>query len=202
MIMAKLTKEQKKNLKSLKTGRLTKKEALIGLLFILPWIIGALVFLLYPLGTSFWYALNNIRMTPLGKTFTFVGYGNFTQILLSDKEFPMELINYLVSTIVSVPVIVVFALIIAMMLNVNIKGKAFFRLIFFLPVIIVSGPVIGMLTDQGAASISTIDSQAITNAIGSFLPKSMAETIGDLFSSMISMLWYSWVQILILISAL
>lgn len=200
--MAKLTKEQKKNLKSLKTGRLAKKEALVGLIFILPWIIGALVFLLYPLGASFWYALNNIRMTPLGKTFTFVGYGNFTQILLSDKEFPMELIDYLVSTIISVPVIVVFALIIAMMLNVNIKGKAFFRLIFFLPVIIVSGPVMGMLTDQGAASISTIDSQAITSAISSFLPKNLAETIGSLFSNMITILWYSGVQILIFISAL
>lgn len=200
--MAKLTKEQKNNLKSVKTGRLAKKEALIGLIFVAPWIIGALVFLLYPLGTSFWYALNNIRMTPLGKQFTFVGYGNFTQILLSDKDFPMELMQYLVSTIISVPVIVVFALIIAMMLNVNIKGKAFFRLIFFLPVIIVSGPVMGMLTEQGAASISTIDSQAITNAISNFLPKSFAESIGSLFSNMITILWYSGVQILIFISAL
>lgn len=200
--MEKLTKEQKKNKKSIKTGRLAKREALIGLLFITPWIVGALIFLLYPLATSFWYALNNIRITPLGKTFNFVGYGNFTQILLSDKDFPMQLIEYLVTTIISVPVIVVFALIIAMMLNVNIKGKAFFRLIFFLPVIIVSGPVMGMLTEQGAASISTIDSQAITNAIASFLPQSFAESIGKLFSNMITILWYSGVQILIFISAL
>jgi len=198
----KLSKEEKKNKKKVKPGRLAKREALTGLLFVSPWIVGAVMFLAYPLITSFWYALNNIRITPLGKNFTFLGYGNFTQILLSDADFPTQLIDYLVSTIISVPVIVVFALIIAMMLNENIKAKGFFRLIFFLPVIIVSGPILGMLNQQGAGSITAIDTQAISSAITTFLPSAIGKPIAEIFENMVTILWYSGVQILIFLSGL
>lgn len=194
--------EMKKQKKKAKPGKLAKREAITGLLFILPWIIGALAFLAYPLITSFYYALNNIRITPLGKNFNFVGYGNFTQILLSDADFPTQLIDYLVTTIMSVPIIVVFALMIAMMLNQNIKAKGGFRLIFFLPVIIVSGPILGMLSESGAGSISAIDTQAISTAIHGFLPYTLAEPIAELFENMITILWYSGVQILIFLSGL
>ena len=197
-----MKKNEKHKKTKIKPGRLAKRDAITGLLFILPWIIGACVFLAYPLATSFYYALNNIRMTPLGKSFNFVGYGNFTQILLSDADFPTQLVDYMTTTVISVPVIVVFALIIAMMLNQNIKGRGFFRLIFFLPVIIVSGPILGMLTAQGAGSITAIDTQAISNAIHGFLPYSIAQPIAEIFENMVTILWYSGVQILIFLSGL
>lgn len=200
--MSKKEKNAKRTNAKIKPGRLARREAITGLLFVTPWIIGACIFLAYTMGTSFYYALNNIRMTPMGKKFTFVGTGNFTQILLADADFTPQLIEYVTSTVLSVPIIVVFALIIAMLLNGPIKCKGFFRLIFFLPVIVVSGPVMGMLADQGAATISTIDTQAITAAMSGFLPDSMASAISELFGSMITVLWYSGVQILIFLSAL
>lgn len=193
---------KKINVKKKKPRSLAQREAVTGLLFIAPWIVGALLFLAYPFINSFWYALNNIRITPIGKSFTFVGYGNFTQILLSDADFPTQLVDYLMTTIISVPIIVVFALMIAMMLNSNIKAKGFFRLIFFLPVIIVSGPILGMITQQGAGSITAIDTQAITKAIQDALPYSVAEPISGIFENMITILWYSGVQILIFLSGL
>ncbi len=171
----------------------------MGYLFMIPWFIGAGVFLAYPLISSFWYALNNIRITPLGRVFTFVGQGNFTQILIQDPDFLVQLVDYLTSTILSTPIIVVFAL---LMLNMRIKGKGFFRLIFFLPVIIVSGPILKMLTAEGAGSISAIDVQSLTAAIGSVLPSMLAKPISDVFSNMITTLWYSGVQILIFLSGL
>lgn len=198
----KLTKEQKQLLKQMKPGRLAKRDARMGIFFISPWIVGALLFLLYPLITSFQYALNNVRPTPLGMNFEFIGYGNFTQILLSDADFPTQLIDYVVSTIISVPIIVVFALMIAIMLNQPIKGKGIFRLIFFLPVIIVSGPILGMLNEEGAGSITALDTQAITQAIEGVLPSALASPISDIFENMITILWYSGVQILIFLSAL
>lgn len=200
--MSKLSKEEKKNRKKVKPGRLAKRDAMMGIAFISPWIVGMLLFLAYPLITSFNYALNNIRITPLGMNFNYVGYGNFTQILLSDADFPTTLIEYVVSTVISVPIIVVFALIIAIMLNQDIKGKGGFRLIFFLPVIIVSGPILGMLNGDGAGSITAIDMQAITDAIKGVLPNALAEPISDIFENMITILWYSGVQILIFLSAL
>jgi ABC-type sugar transport system permease subunit len=198
----KVRASRRKDKKRIAPGRLAKREAITGLLFVSPWIVGAAIFLVYTIGTSFWYALNNIRITPVGKNFTFLGFGNFTQILLSDADFPTQLIEYVLTTIVSVPVIVVFALIIAMLLNGKIKMKGLFRLIFFLPVIVVSGPVMGMLSDQGAATISTVDTQAIINAIDDYLPQYLTSAITDLFSNMITILWYSGVQILIFLSAL
>lgn len=183
-------------------GKLERREAMAGVLFILPWIIGAILFLAYPMITSFSYSLNNIRLTPLGKTFRYVGYGNYTEILLADSQFLPDLVDYILSTLISVPVIVVFALLIAMMLNQKIRGKGFFRLIFFLPVIIVSGPILGMLNEQGSSSVSAVDTQAITAAISSFLPKLLADPISSLFQNMITILWYSGVPILIFLSAL
>lgn len=88
------------------------------------------------------------------------------------------------------------------MLNQPIKGKGFFRLIFFLPVIIVSGPILGMLNAEGAGSITALDTQAITDAISGFLPAALAKPISSIFENMITILWYSGVQILIFLSAL
>lgn len=197
------TKREKRSIKRRsKPGRLTRKKAITGLLFITPWILGALIFLLYPLVTSFWYSLNNIRITPIGKNFNFIKMGNFTQILLTDPEFPTQIIEYIVSILISVPVINVFALIIAIMLNQKIRFRGLFRMIFFLPVIIVSGSVMGMLTSEGAVTLSSVDTLAIQGAIATFLPRYLAEPISDVFTNMIMILWFSGVQILIFLSGL
>ena len=185
-----------------KLGRLEKREARAGYLFILPWLIGVVLFLLYPLAQSFYYMWYNIRITPLGTKFSFVGTGNFTQIWLENPEFPQQLVTYIWQTIVEVPVIVVFALIIAIMLNGKIRLRGFFRLLFFLPVIIVSGPVMNMLVSEGAASIPAMNVQSIISAFDTFLPTKIAQSIGEMFSNMIMILWYSGVQILIFLSAL
>lgn len=49
----------------IKQGRLEAREARMGYLFLLPWLIGVVVFLLFPLGQSFYYMWFNIRITPL-----------------------------------------------------------------------------------------------------------------------------------------
>ena len=197
-----MSKEKKVKKPKGKIGKLERKEALAGYAFIAPWLIGVLLFMLYPLGQSFYYMWFNIRITPLETKFNYVGTGNFTQIWLENPEFPQQIVTYLWQTILEVPIIVVFALMIAMMLNGNIRLKGFFRLIFFLPVIIVSGPVMNMLVDEGAATIPSMNVQSIVAALDTFLPYSLAESIGELFSSMIMILWYSGVQILIFLSAL
>ena len=186
----------------IKEGKLERRQNRVGYLFVLPWIIGILAFTLIPLGQSFYYMWFNIRITPLETKFIPVGTGNFTQIWLENPEFPQQLVTYIWQTIVEVPVITVFALIIAMMLNSKIHLKGFFRLIFFLPVIIVSGPILNSLTEQNASTISVVDSQAVTAAIATFLPEVIATPISQLFSNMVTILWYSGVPILIFLSAL
>lgn len=196
-----MNKEKAKKVK-LRPGRLEKREARMGYLFVAPWLIGVVLFLLYPLCESFYYIWFNIRITPLETKFIFVGTQNFTQIFLENAEFPVGLVDYVWQTLVEVPIIVVFALIIAMMLNGKIKCKGFFRLVYFLPVIIVSGPVMNLLVSEGAATIPAMNVQSIISAFARFLPQSAAESIGEIFANMIMILWYSGVQILIFLSAL
>ncbi|MGB4659935.1 MAG: sugar ABC transporter permease [Mobilitalea sp.] len=193
---------KKPKIKKIRLGKLERREAVVGLLFISPWLVGVVIFLLMPLFQSFQYALANIKITPKGRVINFVGFENYTQIWLEDAEFPVLLMSYFWETLFSVPVIVVFALIIAMLLNGKIKFKGVFRLIFFLPVIIVSGPVMNLLTAQGAATIPAMNITGIASALNNILPNSLANAITDLFSNMIMILWYSGVQILIFLSAL
>lgn len=191
--------KNKKELKKRMGGTLKSREAMMGYLFILPWLIGVIIFVLRPLGQSFMFALSKVKMTPKGRVSTFIGMQNFTQILQEDETFPTELWEYLIKTIIAVPVIVVFALIIALLLNSKIKGKGFFRLIFFLPVIIASGPVMTQLVDQGAGSIPSLNTSMIAGAL-SFLPAILVEAIVDVFQNIVLYLWYSGVQILIFLA--
>lgn len=196
------TKKQKKErLKKMKPGRLAKREARMGYVFILPWVIGALIFLIVPLCQSFYYALCKSKFKPGGVEFTYLGQENYMKVF-ADVDFLTALSNYIVTTIISAPVIVVFALIIAMLLNGKIKCRGLFRLIYFLPVIVVSGPVMNMLSGNGATTISSIDATLIQSFLQDFVPSGMAETIATTFGNMTQTLWYSGVQILIFLSAL
>jgi len=80
--------------------------------------------------------------------------------------------------------------------------KGVFRLIFFLPVIIASGPVMAQLADQGAATIPSMNTVMIYQVLNGFLPGMIAEAITNLFDNMIMILWYSGVQILLFLAAI
>ena len=197
-----MSKEKKAKKPKIKLGKLEKRQAAAGWAFVSPWVLGFLVFTAYPLIVSFYYMFFNIRITPVGTTFKYVGLGNFSSIWTENPDFPKQVVTYLWQTAIEVPIIVVFALMIAIMLNGKIKCRGFFRLVFFLPVIIVSGPVMNMLVSEGASTIPAMNTQAIVSAMDTFLPTTVAEAIGEIFSNMLIILLYSGVQILIFLSAL
>lgn len=175
---------------------------MVGYLFVMPWIIGVLLLVIYPICQSFRYSLNTIRLLPQGMAMKYVGLDNYKQMFLKDPTFILDLQKYLTQTILAVPVIVTFALIIAMLLNGKIKCRGFFRMIFFLPVIIASGPVMQQLSDQNAASIPMLNSNMIEQILNSYLPKFLATAVGSVFQNMITLLWYSGIQILLFLAAL
>lgn len=173
-----------------------------GLLFISPWLIGFILLVVWPLIQSFYFSLNTIRLRPTGRVYIFVGLNNYRDVWLKDMFFVQELIQFLISSILRVPVIVVFSLIIALLLNQDLKYKGLLRVIFFMPVIISSGPVMNQLIQEGATSIPIVDINNVNNIISSILPTWLANPFMSLFSEIIVVLWYSGVQILIFIAAL
>lgn len=181
---------------------LTQKSSLFGYMFIAPWLLGIILFVAVPFVQSFQFCFNNVRMLPTGRVLEFVGLQHFQDIWVKDMYFVTRLINFLVNTLLKVPVIVVFALIIALLINQKIKCKGLFRTIFFLPVIIVSGPVMIELASQGATSIPMMNQLEVMNILSTVLPTWLAEPIGGIFSQVILILWYSGVQILMFLAAL
>lgn len=182
--------------------RHSTREALHGYAFVLIWIVGFAIFTFAPLFQTFRYSLNQVTVSATGITLDFVQWGNYTRALFTDPTFVELLIGYVIETLVSVPIVLIFSLIIALFLNLNFRFKGLFRTIFFLPVVITSGPVIQELTSQGATSVPGI---ANTAAIAEFLaelPRYLRNPVEYLLTSFILILWFSGVQILIYLSSL
>lgn len=178
------------------------REALYGYAFVSIWIVGFAIFTLIPLVQTFYYSLNKVTVSPTTIDLVFVKWSNYTRALLTDPNFVELLINYVIETLVSVPIIIIFSMIIALLLNLDFKFKGLFRTIFFLPVVITSGPVIQELTSQGATSAPGIaQSVAVTSFIAT-LPNSLRGPVEYLLTSFILILWFSGVQILIYLASL
>jgi len=178
------------------------REALGGYSFVLIWIAGFLIFTLVPLGQTLYYSLNQVTVSATGINLRFVEWNNYTRALFTDPTFTSLLVEYAIETLVSVPIIVIFSLIIALFLNLKLKFKGIFRTIFFLPVVITSGPVIQELVAQGATSVPGLTlPESVTSFIAD-LPVYLRNPIDYLLTSFILILWFSGVQILIFLSGL
>lgn len=118
---------------------LRTREALHGYGFILIWIVGFLLFTLLPLSETFHYSLNQVSVTATHINLDFVEWANYSRALFTDPNFVELLVGYTVETLVSVPIVLIFAMSIALFLNLKFRLKGLFRVIFFLPIVITSG---------------------------------------------------------------
>lgn len=180
------------------------RENSMGYAFIGIWIIGFVIFMVYPLLTSLIYSLSDVKFTADGIVSTFVGFKNYTDIFKIEQGFNFveALTAFLQQMVLQIPIIVVFSILIALLLNQKIKGRGVFRSIFFLPVIISSGPVINELISQGAGGTNIFESYGFISIIQSSLSANLAKPIVDLFSQIIIIFWFSGVQILIFLAGL
>ncbi|MFY9422588.1 MAG: sugar ABC transporter permease [Bacilli bacterium] len=181
------------------------RENLIGYSFIGIWIIGFVVFMLYPLFTSLVYSLSNVQITGTGIIVTFHGFQNFKNIFQIEEgfNFTEALVNFVFKELIfQLPIILVFSILIAMLLNQKLKGRGFFRTVFFLPVIIASGPVIKELISQGAGGTNIFETYGFIAVIEDTLNPMLAEPIVKIFSEIIIIFWFSGVQILIFLAGL
>ena len=172
-----------------------------GLLFCTPWIIGFLLFTLYPLINTLIFSFSTVTPSPDGFTSSFIGFKNYANIFTSDTDFINAIKNYLVEMVVYVPLITIFSLILAMLLNTKIKTKGFFRTIFFLPVVVTSGPVLKILIEQGVTSMPGI-TQFNLDEITSKMPELVRIAFNILTSKFIEILWFSGIQILVFLTSL
>ncbi len=136
-------KKRKNAKKRRKIVSLDKKKARAGWLFVLPFIIGLLLIYLPIIFDSINYSFNKIVPLPKSKgggyRLDFVGFEHYHSALTEDPDFSQVLISGIKDLVFDIPAIVIFSLFIAVLLNKKIFGRAAFRAIFFIPVILSTG---------------------------------------------------------------
>lgn len=132
------------------------KEGLQGYLFILPWIIGFIVFTAGPLLFSFAASFTNYNVT---SQMDFVGLSNYEKLFSGDQLFWTSLYNTLYYVLFSVPLTTVGAILLSALLNRDIPGMRLFRTIYYLPAVL-SGVGVYLLWMQllepGTGMVNTI----------------------------------------------
>jgi len=114
-------------------SRMSRRNRWIGYLFIAPWLVGFLVFGLYPFLASLFYSFTSYDIFTPARWF---GLHNYTHLFAHDPLFWTSLWNTLYYTIFMVPIGAVIGIIIALILNMKVKGMAGYRTIYYLPTIL------------------------------------------------------------------
>lgn len=126
----------------MKKIRKYEKRHRIGLLFVLPFVIGFSLFKLYPFIMSFYYSFTEFN---LFGAVEFIGFENFIHMFTRNRDFFNSLKVTLIYTLISVPLKITFALFIAMVLNMKVKGINTFRTIYYLPSILGGSVAVSIL---------------------------------------------------------
>jgi ABC-type sugar transport system permease subunit len=125
-----------------------KKTAIWGFLFLLPWLLGFLLLILVPMLQTFQYGFNQLEIVPTGGIkLTPAGFDNFRHALLVDPNFNPLLVNTLIEIFLFTPLIIIFSLLCAILLNGKFRGRAVARAIFFIPIIMATGLMMQRVTN-------------------------------------------------------
>ena len=139
-----------------KLAGLQKRKALSGYIFILPFIIGFLVFMIKPLFQSLYMSFCTVELGSGNFNPIWTGLENFQYAFAVDPEFNRLLVEEITRMMIYSVAIIVFSFFVALVLNQKFHGRALVRAIFFLPVILSSGVILGLETDnQLMATLAT-----------------------------------------------
>lgn len=122
-------------------GTLARREAWEGRLYILPWLLGFLIFTVGPMLASVYFSFTDYSVLSGAK---WIGIENFTRMFTDDRLFGLSLYNTLYFVLLSVPVNLASSFLVALLLNTQIRGINLYRTLYYLPVI--TPAVAGALT--------------------------------------------------------
>ncbi len=204
-------KETKANKKSFlsffKDMKYEKKRSFWGVILLLPWLFGAIFFFLIPLVQTFYYSLHEMELLAGGGfKYTFIGLENFRVNLMVDPDFNQEIITALGNALKNVPIQIFVSLFIAILLNGEYPGRGFFRLVFFVPIILATGITTVELTDvtmEAEAAQSFVNTETIMAIISSSgIPEQVINYITMFVNDIFEVVTTAGVQILIFLSGL
>ena len=191
---------------------LAGRRAIFGYLFIIPFVLGFLLFMVKPLVQSFIMSLSDVGVGPDGFETTYVGLANFDRALTIDPNFTRMLYDEISKMVLNSIATIIFSFFIALLLNQKFKGRALVRAVFFLPVIFSSGVIVGLeYNNTLLAGMQQMIEESSTSGIADTLEAILANadigedllnTIISLVNSVYDIAIASGIQIIIFLSAL
>ncbi len=136
-------KTDEKNKKKRLVG-LEKRKARAGYLFCLPFILGFLIFMLRPFLQSLYMSFTSVELGAGLFKMTYTGWANYYFAFRTDPEYVRLLTEELLRMVVYSCAIIVFSFFVSLILNQKFQGRALVRAVFFLPVILSSGVMLGL----------------------------------------------------------
>lgn len=201
-----------------KPRNLRRRNAITGYLFVAPFIIGFLVFLLRPMIESFWMSFCYVENNPeragwTSELLTEWKKTNYYNAFFVNPDFNSRLVTSLKNMAVQVPAILVFSFFSALLLNQKFKGRGLVRAVFFLPVILSSGVILGLDSNNslmsnikdvikesgdGFSITASLETLLRTTGIGGRVLKPVFQIINGVYDVALA----SGIQIIIFISGL
>jgi ABC-type sugar transport system permease subunit len=197
--------------------RLVANRNRYGYVFVAPFIIGFVLFVLIPIIQSMIFSMSDITVTMTGYKLDFVGLTSYKRALFVDANIRRLIVNALIQTFSELPVILAFSFFAALLLKDKFRGRNIIRAIFFLPVIMASGVIISMdsnnttlmammnrntadLVNGVAPSLSA--NKLILSIFSSAIPPSVLGFLGRAIDGIYDVIMSSGLQIIIFIGGL
>lgn len=203
-----------------------RKKGLYGYGFVAIWIIGVIYMFIIPLIQSAWYSLCHTElvtdmamaqeygMNSVGIYTEWNNFANYQEALFRNTKFLPALTESLGNMVMQVPMVMIFSLFIALLLNQKFRGRTLARAVFFLPVLVATGPVIAVIRGDistngvsGAEQFSALFQTDLVDELLSFLglynlSEELTTTIETITSDIFNLIWAAGIQILIFLAAL
>lgn len=189
------------------------QKIIFGVLFTIPWFIGAMVFFIWPLLTTFYYSF--LKLTPLqggGFTTEFIDIENyvyaFKSYTVNSSIFIQALLDSTTELLINLPVILIFSLLIAVLLNTKFKGSTLVKAIFFIPVVFNSDVINLTLSREFGAQLQNAGSyfgalNGFKNFLMSFgIGKGLVSFLISSVDRIFTIINLSGVQILVFLAAI
>lgn len=181
-----------------------KRRSRAGYIFLSPWLFATVFLLVYPVIYSLILSFSKLKNITDTFNLSFVGIENFKEAFVVDDRFLDYLIKAITDMLINTPMILVFSLLVAILINRDIKGRAIFRLVFFLPVLLGAGYVMKELLGQDvqSGSMEIARGMLLPPNVQSYVGETVTGYVNEFFNRITLVMWKSGVQIVLALSGL
>ncbi len=188
-----------------------RKKGYYGYAFIAIWFVGFIILFLIPFINTVIYSFSKVTIAQGSLNLESIGFKNYSDLFLTNAEFVPAFTETLSSVAITTPLIIIFSMFMAVVLNQKFKGRTFFRMALFIPVIISSGIAFELLNNNyflgliasGSRNSALFGASSINDAmLAAGVSQDTVDFIENTVQTIFQLVWNSGIQILIFIAGL